>query len=65
MRERQRPSGRLVHRPTGRHVGSDDELLAERSVLSDERRSAAEQIGGEPGKEPRQISHGGFSYLDR
>jgi hypothetical protein len=36
-----------------------DELLAEQAVLGDERGSSTEQIGGETGKEPSEISHGG------
>ena len=37
-----------------------DELLAEQAVLGDECRSSTEQIGGETGEEPSDISHGGF-----
>jgi hypothetical protein len=42
-----------------------DELLPEQAILGDERGSSTEQIDGQTGKEPSEISHGGFSYLDR
>ena len=47
------------------HVGgcqvplAHDELLPEQAILGDERGSSTEQIGGETGKEPSEISHGG------
>jgi hypothetical protein len=36
-----------------------DALLAEQAVLGDERGPSTEQVGGETGKEPSEISHGG------
>jgi hypothetical protein len=41
-----------------------DELLAEQTVLGDERSPTTEQIGGETGQEPNEISHGRSLYRD-